>query len=144
MAQDFLVPTDRMADVLDVCDEEYDGIYPLWLCPHVHRPMPGSLLRDPPRPDAKGDQMYVDIGVYGLPKCVHEGREEEYDMRKSMRAVEDKVQKVDGFSMLYADIYMSRKEFETMFDHENYRRLRSKYGAQGSFKEVYDKMNSKF
>ena len=33
VAQDFLVPTDRMGEVLDVCDEEYDGIYPLWLCP---------------------------------------------------------------------------------------------------------------
>ena len=144
VAQDFLVPTDRMAEVLDVCDEEYDGIYPLWLCPHVHRPMPGSLLRDPPRPDVNGDQMYVDIGVYGLPKCVHEGREEEYDMRKSMRAVEKEIQKVDGFSMLYADIYMNKQEFETMFDHVDYRKLRSKYGAEGSFKEVFDKMNSRF
>ena len=144
VAQDFLVPTDRMGEVLDVCDKEYDGIYPLWLCPHVHRPMPGSLLRDPPRPDVNGDQMYVDIGVYGLPKCVHEGREEEYDMRKSMRAVEKEIQKVDGFSMLYADIYMNKKEFETMYDHVEYRKLRSKYGAAGSFKEVFDKMNSRF
>lgn len=88
--------------------------------------------------------MYVDIGVYGLPKCVHEGREEEYDMRKSMRAVEKEIQKVDGFSMLYADIYMNKQEFETMFDHVDYRKLRSKYGAEGSFKEVFDKMNSRF
>lgn len=144
VAQDFLVPTDRMAQTLDICDTEYDGIYPLWICPHVHRAMPGSLLRDPPRPDANGDQMYVDIGVYGLPKCVHEGREDEYDMRRSMRAVEDKVQKADGFSMLYADIYMSKEEFEVMFDHDQYRQLRKKYGAENSFKEVYDKMNSRY
>ena len=96
------------------------------------------------QPPQNAYEMYVDIGVYGLPKCVHEGREDEYDMRRSMRAVEDKVQKADGFSMLYADIYMSKEEFEVMFDHDQYRQLRKKYGAENSFKEVYDKMNSRY
>jgi len=145
VAQDFLVPTRKMSEFLALCDEEYDKIYPLWLCLHDHSPMPGSLLKDPVVPNsgsANGHEMYIDIGVYGLPRCIHEHREEEFDMKTSMRKVLHELVKMDGFQMLYADVFFTREEFEGMFDHTGYRVLRKKYGADGgAFKEVYDKMN---
>ncbi len=139
VAQDFLVPTRKMSDFLTVCDEKFDYIYPLWLCLHNHTSMPGSILRDPL---TKKDEMYIDIGVYGLPKCVHEKREEEFDMKRSMREVAEELVKMNGFQMLYADVFNTREEFEKMFDHEGYRMIRKKYKADtGCFKEVYDKMS---
>ena len=42
--------------------------------------------------------------------------------------------------MLYADIFMTRKEFEQMFNHNLYRDVRRKYKAEGSFPEIYDKV----
>lgn len=142
VAQDFLVPTRKMSKFLELCDDEYDRIYPLWLCLHDHSPMPGSLLKDPAKPGANGHEMYVDVGVYGLPRCVHEKREDEFDMKKSMRKVLKELVQMDGFQMLYADVFNTREEFEEMFGHEEYRLLRKKYKADGgAFKEVYDKMS---
>lgn len=142
VAQDFLVPTRKMSEFLELCDSEYDKIYPVWLCLHDHSPMPGSLLKDPAKPDVNGREMYVDIGVYGLPKCVHDKREDEFDMKKSMRKVLKELVAMNGFQMLYADVFNTKKEFEEMFGHEEYRQLRRKYKAdRGAFKEVYDKMS---
>jgi len=143
VAQDFLVPTRNMSSFLELCDDEYDKIYPLWLCLHDHSPMPGSLLKDPAVPNSEnGHEMYIDIGVYGLPRCIHEKREDEFDMKKSMRRVLKELVMMDGFQMLYADVFNTREEFEEMFDHTTYRALRKKYNADdGAFKEVYDKMN---
>ena len=143
VAQDFLVPTRNMSDFLALCDDEYDKIYPLWLCLHDHSPMPGSLLKDPAVLNSvNGHEMYIDIGVYGLPRCVHEQREDEFDMKKSMRHVLKELIKMDGCQMLYADVFNTREEFEEMFDHTAYRELRKKYNADGgAFKEVYDKMH---
>lgn len=36
--------------------------------------------------------------------------------------------------------YMSREEFEQMFDHSAYREVRRKYACQDAFPEVYDKV----
>lgn len=142
VAQDFLVPTRKMSEFLELCDDEFDRVYPLWLCLHDHAPMPGSLLKDPIAPNKDGHEMYIDIGVYGLPRCVHEKREEEFDMKKSMRKVISELKDLNGFQMLYADVFSSREEFEQMFDHEGYRKIRHKYKADtGVFKEVYDKMS---
>lgn len=140
VAQDFLVPTAKMSQFLNICDDKFDKIYPLWLCLHNHSCMPGSILKDPI--GKKDDIMYIDIGVYGLPRCVHEKREDEFDMKKSMREVFDELTKINGFQMLYADVFNTREEFEQMFDHEGYREIRKKYKADtGIFKEVYDKMS---
>eukprot|EP00980_Cylindrotheca_fusiformis_P031512 scaffold26474_cov152-Cylindrotheca_fusiformis.AAC.1 len=145
VAQDFLIPTRNWSHFMDVCDVQFDHIYPVWLCLHDHGPMPGSLVKDPKQPRRKNDndhEMYIDIGVYGLPRCVHEKREDEFDMKSSMITVLDELVQMDGFQMLYADVFYTRKQFETMFDHEDYRKLRIKYKANdGAFKEVYDKMS---
>lgn len=42
--------------------------------------------------------------------------------------------------MLYADILMTKAEFEEMFNHELYRKVRSKYKADKAFPEVYEKV----
>jgi len=141
VAQDFLVPINKMDYIMEVCHKEFQEIYPLWICPHDHADTGGSLLKGPIEPDKDGRQMYVDIGVYGLPKCVHEKREEDFSMTESMRKVMGEIQAVGGFQMLYADVYSKREEFEKMFNHVDYRKLRQKYKAEGAFKEVYDKMN---
>ena len=74
VAQDFMLPMDELPGILSLCDEVYDKLYPVWLCPHVHRPMPGTIMPDPPKPDHDGSQMYVDVGVctrHSPPRRVH-------------------------------------------------------------------------
>jgi len=41
---------------------------------------------------------------------------------------------------LYADIFMTRPEFEEMFDLTLYETVRSKYHAEGAFPHLYEKV----
>ncbi len=79
---------------------------------------------------------YVDIGVYGVPKHT-------YQTEKTTRNVEGFVRQNRGFQMMYADSYMTRSEFESMFDHTLYREMRARYSCADAFPEVYDKVNKK-
>lgn len=42
--------------------------------------------------------------------------------------------------MLYADSYMTEKEFESMFDHTLYNEMRKKYECDHAFPRVYNKV----
>ncbi len=79
-----------------------------------------------------------------------------------MRAMESFTQDVGGYPFLYADIFMSREEFEKMFDLTGmlevepdqiftnfclifcfltaYEKVREKYHANGAFPHLYDKV----
>jgi len=81
--------------------------------------------------------MFVDVGVYGVPK------NDRFDAVKTTRKVEEFVRSVNGFQMMYADSYMTREEFRSMFDHTLYDEMRLKLKCDGSFPEVYDKVNKK-
>lgn len=47
---------------------------------------------------------------------------------------------VGGYPFLYADIFMTREEFEEMFDLTAYEKVRAKYFANGAFPHLYDKV----
>jgi len=63
-----------------------------------------------------------------------------YDAVSAMRAMEKFTQEVGGYPFLYADIFMTRKEFEEMFDLTAYEQVRKKYYANGAFPHLYDKI----
>lgn len=130
--QDMLVPASSMEQSLEVFRKHFD-MYPLWVCPMYVRPGKGLV-------HAKGNDlvMYVDLGAYGVPGAVKRG--EDYDLLKEVREVEDFVASVDGFEMLYADCYMTRREFATMFDRALYDDLRKRLGADKAFPDIYDKI----
>ena len=76
-------------------------------------------------------------GIYGIPPAAERGT---YDHVATARAFEAFVRSKRGYQMLYADICMTRSEFEDMFEHRHYRAMRDKYRAAGAFPEVYDKV----
>ena len=177
VAQDFMLPMGALGDMLELCDDVYDQLYPIWLCPHAHRSMPGTIMVEPssaapsaaaaPSPASRrskspgrvkiparnpakvvgsalpaGTHMFVDLGVYGLPSCVkRDPVGHGFNMQSAMRVAEQRLREIGGVQMLYADIYQTRDEFEQMFPHAAYRKLRAKYGANEVFPEVYDKIN---
>jgi len=140
VAQDIIVPIERMAEAINFMHPRF-GIYPMWVCPVRicdHRPYEG-FLRNPESTEAGTDyQMFVDLGIYGIPRAVREGRE--WDAKAHTRALEDMARRMKGYQMLYADTFMTREEFEEMFNHEPYREVRKAYGADRAFPEVYDKV----
>lgn len=57
-----------------------------------------------------------------------------------MHRIEKFTQEVGGFAFLYADIFMTYIEFSQMFDLTLYEKVRKKYGAEGAFPHLYDKV----
>jgi delta24-sterol reductase len=140
--QDITLPMSAMADAVDKSDELFD-MYPILLYPcRVYDRGPGSgQLRHPAASDrvpGKDYAMYFDLGVYGVPGPIQRG--EKFKTVHAMREMEAFTQSVRGFPFLYADTFMTRDEFERMFDMSLYREVRVKYGADGAFPDLYEKI----
>ncbi|XP_049881861.1 delta(24)-sterol reductase-like [Pectinophora gossypiella] len=128
--QDMLVPMDRLEAAVELFHEEFQ-VYPIWLCPFKLFNQPGQL-----KVTAGDWQMFVDIGVYGVPKA------KGFKTESSTRRVEDFVSKNDGFQMLYADTYTTKEEFRRMFDHTLYDKVRESLTyCKEAFPEIYGKVN---
>jgi delta24-sterol reductase len=128
--QDMLVPVNTLQESVEKFDEEYN-LYPLWLCPMKLFQVPGFVE---PR---CAEHMFVDIGAYGVPAAARRG---EFNAEASGRSVEAFVARKQGFQMLYADSYMTRDEFRSMFDHRLLDKLRVKLKADSAFPEPYAKV----
>ncbi|KAK7790541.1 hypothetical protein R5R35_000940 [Gryllus longicercus] len=127
--QDMLVPISSMAESIQMFHDAVQ-VYPLWLCPFKLNNDPGLV-----HSSNNGDEIYVDIGVYGVPKVPN------FHPVNTTRRIEEYVRKVKGFQMLYADTYATREEFEEMFDFSLYKQMRNKLNATEAFPDMYDKVN---
>lgn len=118
-------------------------MYPLLVYPcrvYDHGPNSGQLKQPPKKYLVPGTDyaMYNDLGIYGVPGYVRDKKP--YNPVKAMRELEKFTRDVSGFSFLYADIFMTREEFEEMFDLSLYEKVRKKYSADGAFPHLYDKV----
>lgn len=77
-------------------DEKF-GVYPLWVCPMRIFPEDAGFIH----PTSWGEEMFVDVGIYGVPAV-------DFLATRNVREVEDYVRSVEGFQMLYADMYQVR------------------------------------
>ncbi len=140
--QDIVLPMSAMARAIDKADELFE-MSPILLYPcRIYDRGPGSgQLRNPDPNDrvaGKDYAMYFDLGVYGVPGPIQRG--EKFKTVHAMREMEAFTQSVRGFPFLYADTFMTREEFERMFDLELYREVRAQYGAEQAFPDLYDKI----
>ena len=60
--KDMLVPIADLKGSIELFHSEVE-IYPIWLCPFKLPPNEGML-----KTRSKTDEMFVDVGVYGVPK----------------------------------------------------------------------------
>ncbi|XP_028159708.1 delta(24)-sterol reductase-like isoform X2 [Ostrinia furnacalis] len=128
--QDMLVPIECLEKAVMKFHEEIE-VYPIWLCPFKVFNDPGQL-----RVKSGDWQMFVDIGVYGVPKA------KGYETVPSTRRIESFVSEHSGFQMLYADTYTTREEFRQMFDHTLYDKVRDSLPhCKEAFPEIYGKVN---
>jgi len=131
--QDMLVPLSTLGPSLACFREHYRGLYPLWVCPFRLERVPGFV--HPPE-DLKSEELYVDLGAYGIPDAARVGQ---FNACGAGRAVEQFVRDQHGFQMLYADTYMTKEELRQMFDHSLYDKLRTSE-VQAAFPDVYEKV----
>lgn len=140
--QDIVLPIQELERQIEIASVLFEK-FPLLIYPCKiidHGPMSGQLKR----PDKKylipgtNYAMYNDLGVYGVPGKVKDKKP--YNPVTAMRRMEEFTREVGGFSFLYADIFMTREEFEVMFDLSLYRVVRKKYHAEGAFPDLYNKV----
>lgn len=140
--QDIVLPIRKLEDQIKTSDQLFDA-YPLLVYPcrvydhgkhagQIKQPLKHYLV------DGTNYAIYNDLGIYGVPGFVK--RKQPYNPVKAMRDMELFTRVVGGFSFLYADIFMSRSEFEEMFDLTEYNEVRKKYGAEGAFPDLYEKV----
>jgi len=139
--QDIVLPINKLEEQINKSEELFDT-YPILVYPcriYDHGEHTGQLR--PPRPDqmVSGTNygMFNDLGVYGVPRDVRERRR--WDAVSAMRKMEAYTRSVGGYHFMYADTFLSKEEFEEMFDLTAYEQVRSKYHAVGAFPHVYDK-----
>lgn len=132
--QDMLVPYSKLGETLSVFHKEWE-MYPLWLCPCR---IPKTPIRGLVNPDFNDDDLYIDVGAYGVPEAVHR---KDYNPHTNLKKVEEYVLSVKGVQALYALTLLERDDFEKMFDHTVYRKLRKQYKCEGSYPEIYDKVS---
>jgi Delta24-sterol reductase len=136
--QDIVLPIGAMARAVNRADELF-GMYPLLIYPSKITDRGGGQLRAP-ADQLPGENfgMYFDLGIYGVPRAIREGRR--FATVHAMRKMEEFTREVGGYPFLYADTFMTRAEFERMFDLTLYRRVREAYGADRAFPDLYDKI----
>jgi len=140
--QDIVLPINKLEDQINISEKLFDT-YPILIYPcriYDHGENMGQLRR--PRQDqmvpGTNYGMFNDIGIYGVPAAVK--RKEPFDAVKALRNMEKFTHDVGGYPFLYADIFMTRPEFEAMFDLTLYEIVRRKYHAEGAFPHLYDKV----
>ena len=77
-----LVPLTDLKASIELFHREVE-IYPIWLCPFRLPAQAGMLT-----PPSNRDEMFVDVGVYGVPQT------ERYDAERTTRKVEEFVRLV--------------------------------------------------
>ncbi|MGB5192828.1 MAG: FAD-binding protein [Polyangiales bacterium] len=140
VVQDIIIPMRELEGAVEEFHRRFE-VYPLLVYPiriYDHGEYQG--FQPKPRQLEPGKQwdMFVDLGAYGIPPAVKRG--EDWDAEDHVPATERFTYEVGGFVPLYQDVWMTRKEFEQMFDHGLYRRMREKLRAIGAFPEVWDKV----
>ncbi|MGB5222207.1 MAG: hypothetical protein WBN60_14310, partial [Polyangiales bacterium] len=82
---------------------------------------------------------FLDLGIYGIPQRIKDG-EERFDTVTRVRRFEERVRSLGGFLHTYCDVFSTEAEFMQMFDHALWREMRTRYGADGVFPTIYDKV----
>ncbi len=140
--QDFAFPAARLRELLEHLDREFE-IYPLLVypCRVIDR---GGMVRLPghhgtPWDGVERSGLFFNLGIYGSPKQVRAGVSR-YPTITKVRELEGMIRECGGFLHTYVDVFSTEVEFEAMFDHGLWRRMRGRHGAQGVFPSVYEKV----
>ncbi len=140
--QEFAFPAERFAEMVARAHDELE-IYPLlaYPCKVIDH---GGMVRAPgnhgrPYRGEPQTAAFLDLGIYGIPQRIKDG-DERFDTVTRVRRFEERVRSLGGFLHTYCDVFSTEAEFMQMFDHALWREMRTRYGADGVFPTIYDKV----
>lgn len=140
--QEFAFPAENFAEMVARAHDEFE-IYPLlaYPCKVIDR---GGMVRRPgnhgtPYSGNPETAAFLDLGIYGIPQRIRNG-DERFDTVTRVRRFEQHVREIGGFLHTYCDVFSTEAEFMEMFDHDLWREMRARYGAEGVFPTIYEKV----
>jgi len=140
--QDLVMPLSALEEGIRMSTELFD-IWPLLVYPSRVYCGRGGVFPEPRKEDVvpgKDYAMYMDLGVYGIPRAVRMNKP--FDAVWSARQCEDFMTKNRGAGFLYANTFYTREEFEAAFNvgkDSLYEKVRQRTNAGEAFPHVYAK-----
>jgi FAD/FMN-containing dehydrogenase len=126
VVQDIEVPVERLGEFLTWFDEHV-GMRPVWLCPlRAHQAWPSYPLQP--------DRTYVNVGFWGT---VHVGPDAVNSPRN--RAIETKVDELEGHKSLYSEAFYDRATFDALYDGANLAAVKDRYDPDHRLSTLFDK-----
>jgi len=143
--QDITLPMTDMEEAVDLAADCFD-VWPLLIYPckeyangeasgQLRAPKPNQLC---PGSEPKPWGMFFDLGIYGAPGYLL--RKTAYNPALAFKKFMEFVRRVGGHPFLYADLWCTEAEFEELFDLTLWRRCREKYGGDGNFPTLWEKI----
>lgn len=140
--QESIVPLAEVAEGVEKFDDWF-GVYPLLVFPaRVYDRGQFSGMVSPRGHSLPGKDygIFADIGVYGVPQDVKDGKV--WDAKGNCRKLEHWTRDKGGFEATYTDLFCTRIEYRTMFDHTLFDKVYKRLGCKGVFPEPYDKVRT--
>ncbi len=128
--QDVDIPLENCSDFVSFY---FDNIRftPVWICPIRAWKKDASFYMYP----METNKTYVNFGFWDVIRDRNRALPEGY----YNRLVEAKVTELGGIKSLYSDAYFTPEEFWSIYNKSQYDRLRQKYGAAQTLKDLYAK-----
>ena len=124
---DVFIPFAHLTDFMRWYGPSY-GHFPLWCVPY-------RLMREyewvsPALFEGLREPLFIDLAVYGMPQ--HPGRND-------YRLMEEELQRVQGIKTLISHNFYSREEFWSIWNKDNYDRVKQRLDPHGVFGDLYEK-----
>ena len=88
-----------------------------------------------PAKKGRGMAAFANLGIYGVPAPILRG-DRAFRTIHAVRELEAWLASVGGFQHSYCDSFLSRDEYEFMFNLSHYETVRREYKAEGAFVAV--------
>jgi FAD/FMN-containing dehydrogenase len=129
VVQDVELPLERTGEFLRWFVRRV-GMSPVWLCPLGVRDG-----RDWPLYPLRTGTTYVNVGFWGTVPIAPGAADGDVN-----RAIEDRVEVLDGQKTLYSDAYYERTTFDRLYGGETYRAVKERYDPDHRLTGLYEKV----
>jgi FAD/FMN-containing dehydrogenase len=129
VVQDVELPVERTAEFLRWFVRRV-GMSPVWLCPIRLR---GE--RTWPLFPLEPGVTYVNVGFWGTVPIAPDAADGDVN-----RAIEDRVEVLDGHKTLYSDAYYARATFDRLYGGDVYRKAKQRYDPDNRLTGLYEKV----
>jgi len=130
LIQDWEVPWDRAAELIEFCLAEVDLDGRPWAAVPIRTPRTPTLY------PIRANELYFNLGCY-LQVRKPEGRGNYH----YTRIMDEKCFELDGIKMLYSSTFLDKPAFDARFNGAAYAELKAKYDPAGNAQTLFEKVS---